>query len=82
VTTKKPQRMQQSARAKPTSPVERLMIAINHCRSAKVIADDLGESFLAYMLAMTLEDAQATLQREQQLQRRGLPNGGPTLKRA
>lgn len=48
----------------PRSPArtDRIVEIIDQCVSAKAIADKLGEKFLAYLLAMAIQEARASLQ--------------------
>ena len=40
---------------------EQLVDAIDHCAAAKDIADGLGDRFLAYLLAMAIQEARAAI---------------------
>ena len=48
-------------RERPEKRDDQLRALIEHCTSAQTIADGLGEKFLAYMLAMTIQAARGTL---------------------
>ena len=57
-----PQQAAQHAASKTRS--NQLLALVEHCTAAQTVADRLGEKFLAYMLAMTIQEAKATLGRE------------------
>ena len=40
---------------------ERLVAIVDHCATAKALADGIGDKFLAYLLAMTIQEARANL---------------------
>ena len=40
---------------------ESLVAIVNHCAAAKTMADQAGNKFLAYLLAMTLQEARTNL---------------------
>lgn len=53
-----------------TRRMDRLVELVDHCAAAKDTADRLGETFLAYLLAMAIQEARAAMRQQ--------PGGGPT----
>jgi hypothetical protein len=43
------------------SRTDRVVAIIDHCAAAKALADEIGNRFLAYLLAMTVQEAQSSL---------------------
>ena len=43
------------------SRTETLVAIIDHCGAAKTLADQVGNRFLAYLLAMTIQEARSNL---------------------
>lgn len=41
--------------------IDELAALVDHCKAAQVIADAQGDRFLSYMLAMTIQAAQAAM---------------------
>jgi hypothetical protein len=42
--------------------LDQLVALVDHCTAAKEIADSLGDTFLAYMLSMTIQSARTEMQ--------------------
>ena len=45
------------------SRVQQMVALIDQCTAAKKTADALGEKFLAYLLAMTIQESRAAIRR-------------------
>ncbi|MDR3462882.1 MAG: hypothetical protein P4L76_11275 [Beijerinckiaceae bacterium] len=43
------------------SRLDQLVTIVDHCTAAKDIADALGDTFLAYMLSMTIQSARTEM---------------------
>ncbi|MGD0632829.1 MAG: hypothetical protein ABSA13_00930 [Beijerinckiaceae bacterium] len=43
------------------SRLDQLVALVDHCTAAKEIADVLGDTFLAYMLSMTIQSARTEM---------------------
>ena len=48
-------------KAVPQGRIDRLVELVDHCSSAKDIAESIGDTFLAYMLAMAIQAARTEM---------------------
>jgi hypothetical protein len=55
--------------AAPQSRIDRLVALIDHCSAARQTADELGETFLSYLLAMAIQEGRSAMRQSSDAQR-------------